>query len=84
MSHPITPKHTGTHPGPASAGGGKGPQPTGPTQKQPGAVAYAQKVPLSDAAKAGDSKAMPMPDGNKASVQKPSDVKVPTERSSAE
>jgi hypothetical protein len=47
-------------------------------RRQPGAVDYAQRVLLNEAAKAGDSKAMPMPDANATSLQRPTDAPIPT------
>ena len=47
------------------------PQPVGTPQKQPHSVDYAQRVPA-------DANAMP--DGNRTSLQQPSDVKVETEK----
>lgn len=84
-SHPVPPKQVSTRPETRivdeSKKGDSGsvrsaPEPIPATTRR--GVAYAERIPLSESAKAG-GKDVPMPAGNATSLQNPSDVKVETE-----
>ena len=80
-THPVTPVQTGTHPVTRIISGNKvqaAKQPVGTPGNPLNEIAYAQRVPLSDSAKAG-GKDVPLTEGDRTSLQRPSDVKVETE-----